>query len=160
MGKSFISFRQSKVNVSTNKRDSFNRRSRRPQRQQWNLLFSEVKSLPFSPDAFPCTCLILDDPTPAGPAMGLCLLVLPTDWCCSWDPEAAIVLCGPRGAGSLSRGCAEFPWWAFDWGCCVHCLSSSWLGIFRPLWFLVFQGLAATSTAEAGEGFFGGVGIR
>lgn len=110
---------------------------------------------------------MLVDPTAAGPEIGLCLPVLPSGWCSPRDPQgegscAAGALCRLRRASSLPRGWAEVSFLALVWHCCVHCLSSSWLGSFRhlTLWFLVFQHLAATPPREAGEGLFGGDGIR
>lgn len=111
--------------------------------------------------------LMLVDPTAAGPEIGLCLPVLPSGWCSPRDPQgegsrAAGALCRLRRASSLPRGWAEVSFLSLVWHCCVHCLSSSWLGSFRhlTLWFLVFQHLAATPLREAGEGLFGGDGIR
>lgn len=106
------------------------------------------------------TYLKLVDPRAAGSEIGLCWLVLPAGWHCPRNLEAAGTPCWFRRASSLPRGWAEVSWWLLDWHCCVHCVSSSWLGIFRYLirCFLIFQGLAATPVT--GGGLFGGVGIR
>lgn len=109
-----------------------------------------------------CAYLMLVDPTAAGPEIGLCQPVLPAGWPCPWDLEAPSMPCWLRRASSLPRDWAEVSWWVLDWHRCVRCLSSSWLGTFRhlTLWFLIFQGLAATPVTDAGEGLFGGDGIR
>lgn len=108
-----------------------------------------------------CAYLMLVDPTAVGIEIGLCQPVVPAGWCCPGDPEAASMLCWLRRAKFLTRGWAEVSWWVLGWHCCIHCLSS-WLGVFRHLilWFLFFQGLAATPITDAGEGVFGGDGIR